>query len=176
MHSGGYGYGGRRPRAARGFPSRRGRTGDGGGSELSVVIPAFNEERRIAGTLNELVDHLDRSQQRWEIVVVDDGSSDRTASVVSEWADARRNVRLESIPHRGKGAAVRHGMLEARGRYRLLCDADLAMPVQWIDAFLQRMEEGYDIVIGSRQIAGARRFNEPVVRHIQGVCSTGWCV
>ena len=99
---------------------------------------------------------------------MDDGSSDRTASVVSEWADARRNVRLESIPHRGKGAAVRHGMLAARGRHRLLCDADLAMPVQWIGAFLQRMEEGYDIVIGSRQIAGARRFNEPVSQAYPG--------
>ena len=136
--------------------------------DLSVVIPAFNEERRIAGTLHELVEYLDRSQRRWEIVVVDDGSSDRTAAVVSEWADERRDIRLESIPHRGKGAAVRHGMLAARGRHRLLCDADLAMPVQWIGAFLERMEEGYDIVIGSRQIAGARRFNEPAVRHIQG--------
>ncbi len=136
--------------------------------ELSVVIPAFNEERRIAGTLEQLVGYLDGSQLRWEIVVVDDGSSDRTAAVVSEWAEARRNVRLESIPHRGKGAAVRRGMLAASGRYRFLCDADLAMPVQWLGAFLERMDEGYDIVIGSRQIAGARRFDEPAVRHLQG--------
>ena len=136
--------------------------------ELSIVIPAFNEEGRIVGTLERLVDYLIEAPLSWEVVVVDDGSSDKTVKITSGWADTRDGVRLESIRHRGKGAAVKHGMLEASGRYRFLCDADLAMPVEWLGAFLERMEEGYDIVIGSRQIAGARRFNEPATRHISG--------
>lgn len=136
--------------------------------ELSIVIPAFNEEGRIVGTLEKLIGYLDEAPLSWEIVVVDDGSSDETPTIVTRWADAREGVRVESIGHRGKGAAVRHGMLAASGRYRFICDADLAMPAEWLGAFLERMEDGYDIVIGSRQIAGARRFNELAIRHISG--------
>ncbi|MCH8206364.1 MAG: glycosyltransferase [Chloroflexi bacterium] len=136
--------------------------------ELSIVIPAFNEEVRIVGTLETLVEYLYATSLSWEVLVVDDGSSDETAAVVAGWAADREGVRLESIQHRGKGAAVRHGMLASAGRYRFLCDADLAMPVEGLTEFLKRMGEGYDIVIGSRQIAGARRFNEPATRHIAG--------
>ena len=136
--------------------------------ELSIVIPVFNEEGRIVGTLETLIGYLDEAPLSWEIVVVDDGSSDETPIIVTRWADAREGVRVESIRHRGKGAAVRHGMLAASGRYRFICDADLAMPVEWLGAFLERMEDGYDIIIGSRQIAGARRFNELAIRHISG--------
>ena len=136
--------------------------------DLSIVIPAFNEEARIVGTLESVTQYLAASSLLWELVVVDDGSSDGTAALVAQWADNREGVRLESIRHQGKGAAVRHGMLAASGRYRFLCDADLAMPIEGVAVFLDRMSEGYDIVIGSRQIAGARRFNEPVTRHISG--------
>ena len=136
--------------------------------DLSIVIPAFNEEVRIVGTLDRLVEYLHAASLSWEVLVVDDGSSDETAAVVAGWAAGRAGVRIESIQHRGKGAAVRHGMLATTGRYRFLCDADLAMPVEWLEEFLKRMEEGYDIVIGSRQIAGARRFNESATRHLAG--------
>ena len=113
---------------------------------LSVVIPAFNEQAGIVSTLERVTEYLGAQAFDWEVVVVDDGSSDRTAAVVDEWSRGRTGVRVESIPHRGKGWAVRHGMLASAGRYRFMCDADLAMPIDGLPAFLERMDAGYDIV------------------------------
>ena len=135
---------------------------------LSVIIPAFNEEARIISTLDEVSGYLGGQDFTWEVVVVDDGSTDSTAQLAGQWADTHQQVRLISLPHGGKGWAVKHGMLTSTGEYRFMCDADLAMPIQWTKEFLRRMEEGYDIVAGSRQITGARRFDEPVFRHIMG--------
>ena len=135
---------------------------------LSVVIPAFNEEARIISTLDEVAGYLSGQSFTWDVVVVDDGSSDGTASLVSDWSKTHEGVRLDTIRHGGKGWAVRHGMLASKGEYRFMCDADLAMHIEQLGEFIERMEEGYDIAIGSRQIAGARRFNEPVARHVMG--------
>ena len=135
---------------------------------LSIVIPAFNEEARIIPTLETVVGYLSRQSYSWEVVLVDDGSLDGTAALVNRWAANSKRVRVEMLPHGGKGWAVRHGMLVSNGEYRFMCDADLAMPIEWLPAFLCRMSEGYDIVIGSRQVTGARRVGEPVVRHIMG--------
>ena len=134
---------------------------------LSIVVPAYNEQARIEHSLNKLVTYLSRQNYHWEVLIADDGSDDDTAALISPHADGER-VRLLKLAHRGKGAAVRTGMLQARGRYRMMCDADLAMPVEWISEFVAGMEHGHDIVIGSRQIEGARRFDEPAVRHLMG--------
>ena len=135
---------------------------------LSVVIPAFNESARIIDTLDELAGYLDVQEYASEVLVVDDGSVDDTADLVRQWAGDRSDTFVISIPHAGKGWAVRAGMLAARGSYRFMCDADLAMPVHWIETFIERMESGLDIVIGSREAAGARRFDEPAYRHVMG--------
>ena len=135
---------------------------------LSVVIPAFNESARIIGTLDELAQYLGEQEYTSEVLVVDDGSADDTAELVRQWAADRPDTFVISIPHAGKGWAVRAGMLAARGSYRLMCDADLAMPVHWVGEFMKRMEAGLDIVIGSREAAGARRFDEPAYRHLMG--------
>lgn len=135
---------------------------------LSVVIPAFNESARIIGTLDELAEYLGGQEYTSEVLVVDDGSEDDTAKLVRSWAEDRSSTFVISIPHAGKGWAVRAGMLAARGSYRFMCDADLAMPVHWIDAFVERMDAGLDVVIGSREAAGARRFDEPAYRHVMG--------
>ena len=135
---------------------------------LSVVIPAFNESARIIDTLDELVGYLDVQEYTSEVLVVDDGSVDDTAGLVRRWAAGRSDTFVIRIPHAGKGWAVRAGMLAARGSYRFMCDADLAMPVHWIGTFIERMEAGLDIVIGSREAAGARRFDEPAYRHVMG--------
>ena len=135
---------------------------------ISVIIPAFNEAARIVPTLDKVMRYLGERHTSWEVVVVDDGSSDATATLVSQWAVMHDGVRLEQVPHSGKGWAVRHGMLSASGTYRFMCDSDLAMPIDWLGAFLEQMNEGYDIVIGSRQMAGARRFDEPLLRHVMG--------
>ena len=135
---------------------------------LSVIVPAFNEEDRIVSTLEEIVGHLGSQAYDWEVVVVDDGSHDGTLRVASAWAEDRPGVRAESIQHAGKGWAVRHGMLKSTGEYRFMSDADLSMPFRQIDDFLEKMSEGYDIVIGSREALGSRRFDEPALRHVIG--------
>ncbi len=135
---------------------------------LSVVIPAFNEQVRIISTLEKVVEYLSAQHYTWEVVVVDDGSRDDTAALVHQWMPNNAGVRLKTITHRGKGWAVKHGMLAATGEYRFMCDADLAMPIEHLGTFMDRMAEGYDIVIGSRQIEGARRFDESTLRHSMG--------
>ena len=137
-------------------------------SFLSVIIPAYNESARIVAALESLSSYLQRQSYTWEVITVDDGSSDDTASIVERWASGRERFRLERIRHAGKGAAVRHGMLAAKGKYRFMCDADLAMPISYLSDFLRYMCEGDDIVIGSRQIAGANRYGESQIRHLLG--------
>ena len=135
---------------------------------LSVIIPAYNESARIVATLESLSNYLHGQSYTWEVITVDDGSSDDTASIVEQWALGHERFRLERIRHAGKGAAVRHGMLAATGKYRFMCDADLAMPVSHLSDFLRYMRAGNDIVIGSRQIAGANRYGESQFRHLLG--------
>ena len=136
--------------------------------KLSVIIPAFNEARRIEPTLEDAAAHLAARDYGWEILVVDDGSEDETAEVVSGWARETPNVRLIRIAHFGKGWAVRTGMLESKGAYRFMCDADLSMPIQWLDRFVEMMDEGEEVVIGVREGEGAQRFDEPFHRHLMG--------
>ncbi len=137
---------------------------------LSVIIPAYNEEARIEASVRRIAAYLAGKAYPWEITVVDDGSTDRTADIVSELAVENPKVRLLRIPHAGKGAAVRHGMLESDGEWRFLCDADLSMPPEQIDRFFEG-DDGmprFDVSIGSREAPGARRFDEPFSRHFIG--------
>ena len=136
--------------------------------KLSVVVPAFNEERRLVVTLARVRDYLMSQPWTWEIVVVDDGSFDRTAAVAASFAAADPNVVVRREPHRGKGGAVKAGLLTARGEFRFMCDADLSMPIEEIDRFLARFTSGCDIVIGTREGHAARRFGEPAYRHWLG--------
>jgi glycosyltransferase involved in cell wall biosynthesis len=135
---------------------------------LSVVIPAFNEERRLAATLARVRDHLVDRWRAWEIVVVDDGSSDGTAAVAGSTAAADPRIVVRQEPHRGKGGAVKAGLLTARGAYRFMCDADLSMPIEELDRFQTPLAAGYDIAIGTREGHAARRFEEPAYRHWTG--------
>jgi glycosyltransferase involved in cell wall biosynthesis len=136
---------------------------------LAVVVPAYNEEERIAASLESLVDYLSDQPYTWEIVVVDDGSSDATAPTVAEAVERLSSIRLISLPHRGKGAAVRFGMLATDAEWRFLCDADLSMPPEQLGLFLPRGEPPAEaVVIGSRETPGARRIGEPSRRHIVG--------
>ena len=135
---------------------------------LSVVIPAYNEESRIALTLEQLCSYLGRQAYSWEILVADDGSGDATAGIVSEWESSNSRVILVPLGHRGKGWAVQQGMLAAQGQYRFLCDADLSMPVEQIGRFLSLADENPDIVLGSRELPDSRRIGEPFRRHLMG--------
>lgn len=135
---------------------------------LSIVVPAYNEERRIRASLERLTAHLSARGTTFEIRVVDDGSADGTARVVDECAGEMPGVVLQREPHRGKGGAVKAGMLQARGGYRFLCDADLSMPVEELARFLPPALEAFDVAIATREGAGARRVGEPLRRHLTG--------
>lgn len=126
--------------------------------DLSIVVPAYNEELRLPPTLDKLHAFLTRQPLRYEIVVVDDGSKDDTIGVVTAAMATIPNLRLVVQPkNRGKGAAVRRGMLEARGQIRVMCDADGSMPPEELPKLLApiiRCEA--EIAIGSRYVAGAK--------------------
>ncbi|MBF8266810.1 MAG: hypothetical protein HW388_318 [Dehalococcoidia bacterium] len=135
---------------------------------LSVVIPAYNEEGRIALTLEAVVRYTQGQGYTWEVIVADDGSLDETASLVEAAARENPGIRLLRLNHGGKGWAVKSGMLEARGQYRFLADADLSMPIEHLERFLPPHLTDFDIAIGSREAPGARRFHEPMRRHLLG--------
>jgi dolichyl-phosphate beta-glucosyltransferase len=136
---------------------------------LSVVVPAFNEEERIAQTISEVLAEFDRLAVNGELLVVDDGSSDGTASLVEQAARGNCRVRLVRAAHAGKGATVRRGMLEAQGEWRFLADADLSMPITEVRRFLDAASSpGGDVFVGSREAEGARRIGEPWSRHFVG--------
>jgi dolichyl-phosphate beta-glucosyltransferase len=135
---------------------------------LSVVIPAFNEERRLPETLATLTEHLRQDQWDWEIRVVDDGSTDRTAEIADTCRRIESRIVLQREPHRGKGGAVKAGLLAACSAYRFICDADLSMPVHELPRFLPPLLTGVDVAIGTREGHGARRLGEPLHRHLVG--------
>ena len=135
---------------------------------LSIVVPAYNEERRLPHTLPRILAFLEAQDYPGELIVVDDGSTDSTALVVENILAAVPFSTLIRNEHRGKGHAVKTGALAARGDYIFLCDADLSMPIEEVTRFLPPALEGYDVAIGSREIEGARRYDEPSHRHLMG--------
>jgi len=136
--------------------------------ELAIVIPAYNEAVGIEASVNELREYLSSRRWTWEIRIVDDGSSDRTAAIVEAMARQDPRIKLQREPHGGKGAAVRAGFLASTADYRFLCDADLSMPVHELARFMPPALGDADIAIGTREGAGARRVGEPLSRHLAG--------
>ena len=134
---------------------------------LSIIIPSHNEENRLPNTLEQVIRFLKGQAFTSEIIIVENGSIDRTFEVAQGFARQHRNVRVIQS-ERGKGAAVKRGMLEAQGEYRFMCDADLSMPVEEITKFIPPALDGFDIAIASREARGAVRYNEPPYRHLGG--------
>lgn len=123
---------------------------------LSVVIPAYNEENRLPKTLKSIAEYLPRQQYAWEIIVVSDGSKDGTARVVREAQERIPNLQLiDNKENHGKGYVVRQGLLAARGAWRLFTDADNSTSIDQVEKMLPWRNQGYDIVIGSRDVKGA---------------------
>lgn len=141
--------------------------------QLSIVVPAFDEEDRLGATLHAIDEWAAGRDARVEVVVVDDGSTDDTLDIAQTWADETDGAGdvvavVLAEPHRGKGAAVARGMLAARGAVRMFMDADLAVPLVFVERIVEEIRRGADVVIGSRELAQSSRYDEPWRRHTLG--------
>jgi dolichyl-phosphate beta-glucosyltransferase len=134
---------------------------------LTIIIPAYNEEHRLPITLEKVFAFIDGQPYPAEVLVVENGSTDQTYAIARSFTSKHPQlcVLRES---RGKGQAVRRGMLEATGEHRFMCDADLSMPISEIARFIPPVLTDYDLAIGSREAPGAVRYNEPLYRHLGG--------
>ncbi|TLN27926.1 glycosyltransferase family 2 protein [bacterium] len=133
-----------------------------------MVIPAHNEEQRLPQTLEQIADFLKRQAYAGEIVVVENGSSDRTLEIAREYARRIPYLRVLHSDLRGKGLAVQMGILAARGTYRFFADADLSMPIDEVNRFIPPALPDVEVAIGSREAPGAVRYDEPNYRHLTG--------
>lgn len=126
--------------------------------DLSIIVPAYNEEHRLPPTLERIHNFMLNQQLRYEIIVVDDGSRDKTCEVVEQAMRVTPGLRLvRQTPNQGKGAAVRRGMLAARGQIRVMCDADCSMPPEQLPRLLAPIIACQaEIAIGSRYAEGAK--------------------
>lgn len=135
---------------------------------LSIVIPAYNEETRLPGTLQKIFQFLKTQPFDAEVIVVENGSSDQTYEIARDFAKQYPSLRAIKSQSRGKGLAIQHGVREATGDYIFLCDADLSMPIEEISKFLPPQLKNVDVAIASREAPGAERINEPSYRHVTG--------
>jgi len=136
---------------------------------LSIVIPAYNEQRRLPPTLQAILHYLQGKSFDWEIVVVDDGSQDATSQAVEEVLTDSDHQLLRNDPNLGKALSVKRGLAESRGRIALFSDADLSTPIEEADGLLEAIENGFDIAIGSRQVRGSQiELHQPWYRELAG--------
>jgi len=135
---------------------------------LSIIIPAFNEEKRLPNTLEKVFGFLRKQSYSSEVIVVDNGSWDKTLETAQSFQKENKDLRVFHELERGKGLAVRKGMLAATGEYLFMCDADLSMPIEEISRFFPSAGGSNDIAIASREAPGAVRYNEPGYRHWGG--------
>jgi dolichyl-phosphate beta-glucosyltransferase len=127
------------------------------GPQLSLIFPCYNEEGRLPASLARVQEYLEARDLSYEILIVDDGSADGTLAFAE--AEAARDGRIRVLSYgrnEGKGYAVRYGARNARGQWVLFSDADLSTPIEELDKFLPLLEQGYDVVIGSRALAGSQ--------------------
>ncbi len=134
---------------------------------LSIIFPAYNEEGRISSTLKKTITFLKERPYSSEIIVVENGSSDNTFQIASSFVKVFPQLKVLREERRGKGLAVKRGMLEAVGQYRFICDVDLSMPIEEVSRFIPPNLNN-DITIASREAQGAKRHNEPEYRHFIG--------
>ena len=140
--------------------------------QISIVIPAFNEQARIGATLERVMECVRTRNWVAEVLVVNDGSRDQTAAIVSTWASRYPNLRLIENPgNRGKGYSVRNGMLQARGAIAMFTDADLSAPIEEAELLFAAIADGADIAIGSRWLDRSRQtLRQPIYRRFFGRC------
>lgn len=136
---------------------------------LSVVIPSYNEQNNLANNvLDPVLKYLQSQHFEWELLLSDDGSTDGTTQALQDFAGLDSRIRVLANTHAGKAPTVTAGMLAATGSWRLFTDFDQSTPIKELEKLWPWTEKGYEVVIGSREIAGAKRDVEPWYRHIMG--------
>jgi dolichyl-phosphate beta-glucosyltransferase len=135
---------------------------------LSIIIPAHNEEKRLPDTLEQIFSFLGKQAFTAEVIVVENGSNDKTLEVAKNFLGQHANLCVIQNDLRGKGLAIQRGIQEATGEYLFMCDADLSMPIAEIGKFFPPQLQNVDIAIASREAPGAVRYNEPYYRHFTG--------
>ena len=135
---------------------------------LSIIIPAHNEANRLPDTLEQVFGFLKKQTFTSEVLVVENGSTDKTFEIAQDFAAHHANLRVIQNDWRGKGLAIQRGIQEATGEYLFLCDADLSMPIAEISKFIPPQLPKVDIAIASREAPGAVRYHEPYYRHFTG--------
>lgn len=138
--------------------------------ELSIIVPAYNEEALIVSTLDGLAAYLSTRPETYELIVVDDGSEDKTVRCIQDWMESTRADLHLLINERnmGKGFSIRRAVMESRGRFIIFIDADLPYGLHTIDGFLSALRSGHDLAIGSRVLPGSEVKGVPVLRYISG--------
>jgi glycosyltransferase involved in cell wall biosynthesis len=142
------------------------------GPQLSIVIPAYNESARIEQTLKRVMSCVERQSWDAEVLVVDDGSSDRTAEIVHAWMEQFPRLHLIQNPgNRGKGYSVRNGLLQAAGEIVMFTDADLSAPMEEAELLFAAIADGAEVAIGSRWLDRTRQtIHQPLYRRFFGRC------
>lgn len=136
---------------------------------LSIVIPAYNEEHNFKkNVLSKITDYLKNFSNSYEVIIVDDGSTDNSPSLISKFCQTHINFRLIKNQHMGKAGTVARGVEEATGEYILFTDFDQATPISEWEKLYPYLQKGNELVIGSREIAGSKRDDEPWYRHLMG--------
>jgi dolichyl-phosphate beta-glucosyltransferase len=135
---------------------------------ISLIIPAYNEENRLPRALEQVFTFLETQSYPFEVVVVENGSTDRTLEIATVFAVNKPNLLVIHEESKGKGIAVKRGVLAAQGEYRFICDTDLSMPIEEILKFFTPQLNDFDVAIGSREAHGSVRYNEPSYRHWGG--------
>jgi len=136
---------------------------------LSVILPSFNELDNIKKeVLQSVYKYLSEQSYDWELVLSDDGSSDGTLEELEKFAASHDRTIVVKNAHRGKAPTVQAGMFKAQGDLRLFADFDQATPIEEVEKLLPFVKRGYDVIIGSREIEGSKREQEPFHRHLMG--------
>lgn len=135
---------------------------------LGLLIPAYNESARLPRTVETVVGYLRAQPYSWQLLIVDDGSTDDTLAVARALQVRTPELAVKANDHRGKAYAVRSGMLHLKAQFLVFTDADLSVPIEELARLLEKLEMGADVVIGSREAPGSRRIGEPAYRHLMG--------
>lgn len=134
--------------------------------DVSIIIPAYKEEERLAASLQKINEYFSSHNYNYEIIVVDDGSKDKTSEIAQSFPKVK--VLIQEV-NKGKGAAVRRGMLESTGKFRLFTDADLSTPIYEFEKLYKQFNNGFDVVIGSRALDYSMiKVHQPFYRELMG--------